>query len=150
MAAITKALFLFWHFPNISISPKILSLKLHGNSWSNSYKVSFILNIKYHFTYDEFKLNVYAKIGILLSIKWKKSIEAAIERYFTKTGVLQKMLCTVAALYLRPKSQTNNSEGVYFSLFLQAVGNFSNFSKNETPSQAFSKDFNQKCLTPVL
>ena len=60
------------------------------------------------------------------------------------------MLCTVAALYLRPKSQTNNSEGVYFSLFLQAVGNFSNFSKNESPSQAFSKDFNQKCLTPVL
>ena len=60
------------------------------------------------------------------------------------------MLCTVAALYLRPKSQTNNSEGVYFSLFLQAVGNFKKKKKNETPSQAFSKDFNQKCLTPVL
>ena len=46
----------FWDFLNILWFPKILSLKLFGNSWSNWYKF-IILDIKSRFTCSE--LNLY-------------------------------------------------------------------------------------------
>ena len=42
-----------WDFPNISLFPKMLSLKLSGNSWGNSYTKFTILDIKFHFTCGE-------------------------------------------------------------------------------------------------
>ena len=38
-----------WDFPNISLFPKILSLKSFGNSWGNSYTKFAILDITFHF-----------------------------------------------------------------------------------------------------
>ena len=39
-----------WDFPNIFLFPKILSLKLFGNSWGNSYTKFAILDITFCFT----------------------------------------------------------------------------------------------------
>ena len=40
-----------WDFLDISLFPKILSLKLFGNSWGNSYTKFAILDINFRFTY---------------------------------------------------------------------------------------------------
>ena len=42
-----------WDIPNISKFPKILSLRLYGNLWVNSYAKVFILDIKSHFPYGK-------------------------------------------------------------------------------------------------
>ena len=42
-----------WDFRNISLFPKILSLKLFGNSWGNSYTKFAILDITFRFTCGE-------------------------------------------------------------------------------------------------
>ena len=39
-----------WDFPNISLFPKILSVKSFGNSWDNSYTKFAILDITFRFT----------------------------------------------------------------------------------------------------
>ena len=39
-----------WDFPNISLFPKILSLKSFGNLWGNSYTMFAILDRTFHFT----------------------------------------------------------------------------------------------------
>ena len=39
-----------WDFPNVSLSPKILNLKLFGNSWENSYTKFAKLDITLRFT----------------------------------------------------------------------------------------------------
>ena len=39
-----------WHFSNISLFPKILSLKPFDNSWGNSCRKFVMLDIKYRFT----------------------------------------------------------------------------------------------------
>ena len=36
-AGLTTKSIKFWGFPDITLFPKILSLKLFGNSWGNSY-----------------------------------------------------------------------------------------------------------------
>ena len=40
-----------WDFLNISLFPKLLSLKLVGNSWGNSYSKFAILNMTFRFTF---------------------------------------------------------------------------------------------------
>ena len=40
----------FWDFPNIFQFPKLLSLKLLGNSRGNNYALYFIVHIKWRFT----------------------------------------------------------------------------------------------------
>ena len=45
----------FWDFSNIFLFPKILSLKLFGNTWGNLYR-SFVLNIMFHFAYGEWNM----------------------------------------------------------------------------------------------
>ena len=39
-----------WDFPNISLFPKIVSLKSFGNPWGNSYTKFAILDITLRFT----------------------------------------------------------------------------------------------------
>ena len=46
----------FRDFPNISLFPRFLSLMSFGNSWGNSYIKFLILNIKFRFTCDEWRL----------------------------------------------------------------------------------------------
>ena len=45
----------FWSFCKIFLFPEILSLKLLGSSWDNSYTMFIMLVIKNHFTCDEWK-----------------------------------------------------------------------------------------------
>ena len=45
-----------WHFLIFSSFLGSLSVKSFEKSWCNSYTISFLLDVNYHFTCDEFKL----------------------------------------------------------------------------------------------
>ena len=46
----------FWDFPNISLFPKILSLKSFGHSWGNSYLLCLLLIITLRFSSEGMKI----------------------------------------------------------------------------------------------
>ena len=41
------------HFPDVSLFPRILSLKSFGNYWGNSYTTFAVLDIMFRFTSDK-------------------------------------------------------------------------------------------------